>query len=225
MLRMPSRRLLIGGGVLLVVVVILQSTVRVSLQDIEDAVAAAGVFGPIAYAVVLFLGLSVPFNPVSDVATVNVAALVFDPEVSVAATFAAHTASLSVNFFVAKRYGQAGLRLITGRGEIAVVDRLSDRMSYRTVFVTRFMLPLTAIGIDIVTYLAGLRGLRFVPFYVASIIPWTVISVVYFYSTAYLKERSLLLFFLPAALLILGPPALLFLWRRLRGDRAARAEA
>lgn len=221
---MPSRRLLIGGGLLLIVVVILQSTVRISLEDIEDAVAAAGVFGPIAYAVVLFLGLSVPFNPVSDVATVNVAALVFEPEVSVAATFVAHTVALTVNFILAKRYGHVGIRLITGRGEVGVVNRLSDRMSYRTVFVTRFMLPLTAIGIDIVSYLAGMRGLRFVPFYIASIIPWTVISVVYFYSTAYLKDRSLILFFVPAALLILGPPALLVLWRRIRGDRSAPVE-
>ncbi len=221
---MPSRRLLIGGGLLLIIVVILQSTVRISLEDIEDAVAAAGVFGPIAYAVVLFLGLSVPFNPVSDVATVNVAALVFEPEVSVAATFVAHTVALTVNFILAKRYGHVGIRLITGRGEVGVVNRLSDRMSYRTVFVTRFMLPLTAIGIDIVSYLAGMRGLRFVPFYIASIIPWTVISVVYFYSTAYLKDRSLILFFVPAALLILGPPALLVLWRRIRGDRTTPVE-
>lgn len=225
MLRMPSRRLLIGGGVLLAIVIVLQSTVRVSLQDLEDAVDAAGVFGPIAYAVVLFLGLSVPFNPVSDIATVNVAALVFDPEISIAATFAAHTASLAVNFFVAKRYGHVGLRLITGRGEIGIVNRLSERMNYRTVFVTRFMLPLTGIGVDIVSYLAAMRGLRFAPFYVASIIPWSMISIVYFYSTTYLKDRSLILFVLPAALLLLGPPALLFLWRRIRGSGTAGAEA
>jgi uncharacterized membrane protein YdjX (TVP38/TMEM64 family) len=221
LLRKPSRRLLIGGGLLLIVVIGLQATVRVSVQDIEDAVARAGVLGPVAYAIVLFLGLSVPFNPVSDVATVNVAALVFEPGVSVAATFAAHTAALTVNFWVAKRYGHVGLRLITGRGEIAIVNRLSDQMSYRTVFVTRFMLPLTAIGIDIVSYLAGMRQLRFVPFFVASIVPWTILSVVYFYSTSYLKDRSLILFFVPAAALIFGPPTIAFAWRRLRGGQKA----
>ena len=216
-LRMPSRRLMIGGTTLLIVVVVLQFTVRFSVDDIENAVDRAGVFGPIAYAFVLFLGLSVPFNPVSDIATVNVAALFFDPAISVAGTFVAHTTALSVNFFVAKRYGHVGLRLLTGRGEIAIVDRLSARMSYRTVFVTRFMLPLTGIGIDIVSYLAGMRGLRFVPFYVASILPWTLISVAYFYSTAYLKDRSLFLFFLPAVLLLLVPPILLYSWRWIRG--------
>lgn len=225
MLRMPSRRLLVGGGLLLIIIVILQSTVRVSVQDIEDAVAEAGVFGPIAYTILLSLGLSVPFNPVSDAATVSVAALVFSPEVSIAATFVAHSVSLIVNFMVAKRYGHVGIRLITGRGEIGIVNRLSDRMSYRTVFLTRFMLPLTAIGIDVVSYLAGMRGLRLAPFYIASIIPWTIISVVYFYSTSYLKDRSLVLFFVPAVALIFGPPALLFLWRRIRGDRTASVEA
>ena len=219
---MPSRRLLIGGGILLLVIVILQATFRVTVQDIEDAVAAAGVYGPIAYAAVLFLGLTVPFNPVSDVATVNVAALVFEPEVSIAATFAAHTAALTVNYYVARHYGNVGLRLITGRGEIDVVTRLSERMGYRTVLFTRFMLPLTAIGIDVVSYLAGMRRMRFVPFYIVSVVPWTLFSVVYFVSTAYLKDRSLVLFFAPAALLILGPPALVVLWRRFRrGARAA----
>lgn len=222
---MPSRRLLIGGTSLLLVVIVLQFTVRFSVDDIERAVDRAGVFGPIAYAVVLFLGLSVPFNPVSDIATVNVAALFFDPVVSVIATFFAHSAALTVNFFVAKRYGHVGLRLLTGRGEIAIVDRLSARMSYRTVFVTRFMLPLTGIGIDIVSYLAGMRGLRFIPFYVASILPWSLISVVYFFSTAYLKDRSLFLFFLPAALLLLGPPILLYGWRWIRkGSPAAQTQ-
>ena len=222
---MPSRRLLVGGGLLLIIIVILQSTVRVSVQDIEDAVAEAGVFGPIVYTILLSLGLSVPFNPVSDAAIISVAALVFSPEVSIAATFVAHSASLIVNFMVAKRYGHVGIRLITGRGEIGIVNRLSDRMSYRTVFLTRFMLPLTAIGIDVVSYLAGMRGLRLVPFYVASIIPWTIISVVYFYSASYLKDGSLVLFFVPAVTLFFGPPALLFLWRRIRGGRAASVEA
>ena len=214
MLRKPSRRLLIGGGILLLIVIVLQATLRVSVQDIEDAVAAAGVFGPIVYSIVLFLGLSVPFNPVSDVATVSVAALVFPPEVSIAATFVAQTVSLTVNYVVARRYGNVGLRLITGRGEVAIVNRLSERMSYRTILVTRFMLPLTAIGIDIISYLAGMRRLRFVPFMVVSIVPWTLISIVYFYSTSYLKDRSLLLFFLPLVLLTLGPPLLVYLWRR-----------
>lgn len=221
--RMPSRRLIIGACLLIVVIVILQSTVRISVQDIENTVAEAGVFGPIAYAIVLFLGISVPFNPVSDVATVNVAALVFTPETSVAATFAAHSVALIVNFAIAKRYGHAGIRLLTGRNEVAIVNRLSDKMGYRTVFLTRFMLPITAIGIDVVSYLAGIKQLRFVPFYIASIVPWTLISIVYFYSTSHLKERSLVLFFIPAALLILGPPTILFLWRRFRARQQSSA--
>lgn len=222
---MPSRRLLIGGGTLLALVVVLQSTFRVSVQDLEDAVAAAGVFGPVAYAVVLFLGLTVPFNPVSDVATVNVAALVFDPEVSIVATFFAHSGAFAVNYYVARRFGNVGLRLITGRGEIKIVTKLRDQMGYRTILFTRFMLPLTAIGIDIISYLAGMRRMNFPRFYLASIVPWTIISVVYFVSTGYLKDQSLVLFLLPGALLILGPPALVFAWRRFRGWRTASIEA
>jgi uncharacterized membrane protein YdjX (TVP38/TMEM64 family) len=215
-LRRPPRRLIVVGAVLLVVVVALQATLRVSFEDVENAVDSAGVFAPIAYAVVLFLGLSVPFNPVSDVATVNAAALLFEPEVAVAATFVAHTVALTVNYLVAQRYGHVLLRLATGRGRSDLVDRLEQQISYRTVFVTRFMLPLTAIGIDIVSYLAGMRRLGFWSFFIVSIIPWTILSVVYFYSTAYLRDRSFILFFAPAVALVFGPSAVVVGWRRWR---------
>jgi len=218
---MPPKRLIVVGAVLLVVIVIAQTQLRVSLDDIQSAVDRAGVLAPIAYAVVLFLGLSVPFNPVSDVATVNVAALVFEPEVAIVATIAAQSVSLTVNYFIARRFGHVLLRLATGRGRIDVVTRLEQQISYRTVFLTRFLLPLTAIGVDFISYLAGMRRLGFWSFFVASIVPWILLDLVYFYSTAYLKDRSLLLFFVPAVALIFGPGALVLAWRRWRGRRAA----
>lgn len=220
---MPPKRLIVIAALLLVVVVVAQATLRVSFDDIQDAVDRAGVLAPIVYAIVLFLGLSVPFNPVSDVATVNVAALVFEPEVAIAATIVAQSASLTVNYVVARRYGHVLLRLATGRGRIDVVTRLEQQISYRTVFLTRFLLPLTAIGVDFISYLAGMRRLGFISFFVASIVPWIILDLVYFYSTSYLKDRSILLFFVPAVALIFGPGALLFAWRRWRGRRKVAA--
>ena len=204
-----SRTTALRLGLLVLVIVVVsllaQRFLSVSQDDIEEAVDGAGVFAPLAYAVVLFLGLSVPFNPISDVATVSVAAFVFDPHVSVAATFGAHTAAFTVNYFVARRFGSRVVRLLAGARASELVSRVGDRLDARRVFAIRFLLPLTAIGIDVISYLSGLRQLNFARFFVASIVPWTIISVVFFYSTSVLREQSLFLFFLPAALLILVP--------------------
>ncbi len=66
-----------------------------------------------------------------------------------------------------------------------------------------------------VSYVAGMRRLGFVGFYAASILPWTLLSVVFFTSTAFFRERAPLLFFLPAAVLVIGPTLALLLRRRL----------
>jgi uncharacterized membrane protein YdjX (TVP38/TMEM64 family) len=195
--------------------VILQQTIDFSFADFEETVDSAGIFGPLIYVFVLFLGLSVPFNPISDLATANVAALVFAPEVSIGATVLAQSAALVVNYWVARHLGDRTLRLLSGERAAAFVERFGDHMTYRSVFTLRFALPLTGIGIDVVTYLAALGRLGFFRFYIVSIIPWALIDIIYFYSTSYLREQSFFLFFLPAAVLLVAPSAFL-LWRHRR---------
>lgn len=209
-------RLLALLAVIAAASLVAQQLLDVSANDIEEAVDRAGILAPIAYATILFLGLSVPLNPVSDLATVNVAALVFRPEVSVLATFVAHSMALAANYLVARRYGPVLLDRFAPRSGAAAFERIGRGFSYRTVFALRFALPLTAVGIDFVSYIAGARRLRFARFYIVSIIPWTMLSVVYFYSTAYLLDRSLLFFFVPSVILILGPSGVVLLLRRRR---------
>lgn len=105
--------------------------------------------------------------------------------------------------------GRYVVRLLAGSDALSRLGWLDGRVNLRTVFVMRFMLPLTAIGIDFVSYAAGLKELRFWRYYLASIVPWTVLSVVYFTSTRLLRDRSLVWFFVPAAVLILVPGAVL----------------
>ncbi len=221
LVRRIPRRLVLLAIALAALFVVLQQTINFSFDEIRDTVDSAGIFGPLVYALVLFLGLSVPFNPVSDLATVNVAALLFEPRVSVGATFLAHTAALSVNFLVARRFGDRILRLLSGDAATAFIERFGKRMTYSSVFTLRFALPLTGIGIDVVTYLAAIGRLSFIRFYIVSIIPWTLVSLIYFYSTSYLRDRSIVLFFLPAILLLVLPTAFLFWRRRCNAARAA----
>jgi len=190
----------------------------ISVRDIEDAIDGVGVLAPVIYAFVLFLGLSVPLNPVSDLATVNVAALVFPPTVSIPATFVAHSMALMVNYAVGRRYGAQLLQRIASQRGARAIEALGQDFSYRALFLMRFALPLTAIGIDFISYFSGMKRLHFGRFYVLSMLPWTVLSVVFFTSTSIFKDESLVLFFVPTAVLIIVPSLILFLRRR--GRRA-----
>ena len=187
---------------------------ELTFDQIESIVNSVNVFAPLVYALVRFCGLVIPFNPISDLITVNVAAFLFKPEISILATFLAHTGSLIVNYIVARIFGEKIIRLLARTEASTFFDKYGDKITPKSIFYLRFLLPLTAIGIDVVTYLAAMKHIRFSTFYFVSIIPWTLISIIYFYSTNFLKNQSIMLFFIPAALLILIPSTIVLLRRR-----------
>ena len=198
---------------------IAQRRFELSAADIERGIQAAGPLASAAYAALLVAGFTGPFNPLSDVLVVGAAALLFPPLVSITATFAAQSIALAVNYFLARRYGDRVVRLLRSARTQEFLERIGRRLSYRLIFGLRFLLPLTAIGVDVVSYLAGLRKLEFTRFYLASIVPWTILSVAYFTSTALLRAYSAVLALLPAVVLIAVPGTAAWLWRRRRRRR------
>lgn len=207
------------GGFALVLgllAVALHYFVDVEREDLERAIDRAGFWGPAAYAVILALGLTVPFNPVSDLLTVTVAALFLDPVEAILATFAAHLFAATFSYWLARRFGSGLLDRLAEESRFRFLQRLRQNIDLRTVFVLRFALPLTAIGVDFVSYLAGMRRLNFPRYLLASMTPWTLMSVVYFASAGWLRDISAFLVFVPAAILIVGTSLLVYVLRRRR---------
>ncbi|MGE3962405.1 MAG: VTT domain-containing protein [Dehalococcoidia bacterium] len=215
-----SRSTLVRLGAFILVIaaalLALNLFVDIDRSDLEDAIDRAGIWGPIAYAVILALGLSIPFNPVSDLLTVTVAALILDPFEAILATFAAHSFAVIVNYAVARRFGAGILDRVSDQPRLHFLHRLRESIDLKTVFVLRLALPLTAIGIDFVSYLAGMKRLNFAGYYLVSVVPWTLMSVVYFTSAGALRDSSPVLVFVPAVVLIAGSSLLVFLLRRRR---------
>ena len=158
-----STLLRLGGFVLLLgaLLLALHFLVDISREDLEEGIDRAGIWGPLTYAVILALGLTVPFNPVSDLLTVTVAALVLDPTEAILATFAAQFVAVSVSYILARRFGAGILDRVTGESRLAFLERLRQRIDLKTVFVLRMALPLTAIGVDVVSYLPGMKRLNY----------------------------------------------------------------
>lgn len=214
MFKFVSRRLVVGLLLLAVGLLVLNYFVDIDQDDLEGVIDRAGLVGPAIYATLLIVGLSVPFTPFSDLLTVTVASIVLNPLHAIAATFIAHTVSVTVNYLVGWRYGDRVLNWATEQRDIPFVGGLRRRVDVRAVFFLRFALPLTAIGIDIVGYLAGMQRLRFLSYWVASMVPWTLMSVVFFTSAAYLREFSPYLVLVPAIAIVLATTAFVLIIRK-----------
>jgi uncharacterized membrane protein YdjX (TVP38/TMEM64 family) len=209
-----SRRLVIGLLVLAVGLLVLNYFVDINQDDLESAIDRAGIVGPAVYTMLLIVGLSVPFTPFSDLLTVTVASIVLNPIHAIAATFIAHTISVTANYIVGWRYGERLLDWATERREIPLVRQLRRRVDVRAVFFLRFALPLTAIGVDIVGYLAGMQRLKFPAYWVASMVPWTLMSVIFFTSAAFLREIAPYLVVVPAIAIIVTTSAFVLIIRK-----------
>ncbi|MDA1010469.1 MAG: VTT domain-containing protein [Chloroflexi bacterium] len=214
MLRRPPLKLVALVALVVAAFFALNATIEVDQDDLERAIDRAGLLGPIVYAVILTLGLTVPMNPVSDLLTVTVASVVLDPKAAIVATAIAQSIAVTVNYLVGYRYGTRLLDRVLERREIPLVRRVRDHITVRAIFLLRFALPLTAIGIDWISYLAGAQRLRFGAYFVASTVPWTVMSVIFFVSAALLRETSPFLVLLPAVGLIVLASLLVFILRR-----------
>jgi len=188
---------------------LLQKIFQIDLQKIRDLVSSFGPAAPLAYTVLLTFGLTIPFNPISDLLVISLAALIFPPFVSVISTFTAHLLALSINYWVGRRFLNPLLKKILSKAEINKVENLSKRINLGLVFGFRFLLPLTAIGVDVVSYASGLIKLPFGKFLIVSIVPWTIFNVFYFYSSSYLREINAFLIMLPVGVLVLVPALIL----------------
>lgn len=207
-------RLVIFSSIAIALTLVFRTFFNVNLDQVKIIVASFGIFAPLIYALILFLGLTIPFNPISDFLTINVAALLFPPLISVVATFIAHSASLTINYFVGKLYGDKVLRKLTTKEETKYIENLTKKLTLQEIFGLRFILPVTQVlGVDVISYTAGIEKISFSKFFVVSIIPWTILNILYFYGTSYFKTYSIYFFFLPAALIIFVP-FLIFLFRR-----------
>ncbi len=213
-----SRSTVVRLGIAVVVILAIWVTVNVFVDvdqdDLETTIDRAGIWAPIAYAVILLLGLTVPFNPVSDLLTITVAAIMLHPLEAILATFVAQASSVTINYLIAARYGGGVLDRLEDQPKLSFLNRLRENIDLRTVFVLRLALPLTAIGVDFVSYLAGMKRLNFPGYFLVSLVPWTVMSVAYFTSAGFLRDESPFLVLVPAGIIIAASSLLVVVLKR-----------
>ena len=193
----------------------LKNLLNINIDELKVIVGSFGIYAPAVYTFLLLLGLSVPFNPLPDYLLVNLAAFLFPAHIAIIATFFAHSFAVSINYLLARKFGWFVLDRITSKAEDTYLHKLSREITPPKIFWMRWLLPLTAIGIDIVSYAAGLAKLSFTRFYILSLIPWTTLNILFFVSTNFVIEKFLFFFFVPGLILVAIPLSLYSLYKLL----------
>jgi len=178
-----------------------QQFFNLNTQNLDSWIKSFKILAPAIYSVMLVFGLSIPFNPIPDYLLVNLAAYLFNPIQAIVATFFAHTVAISINYYLAKKFGPNLLKKVLINKEEQNISIFSVQITPVRIFSMRWILPLTAIGVDIVSYASGIARISFTKFFVASIIPWTILNIIFFTSTSYLKQISAGLILVPGIIL------------------------
>jgi len=174
-------------------------------------VSSFGIYAPVIYSVILLLSLIIPFNPISEFLLINVAVIIFPPQIAIFFTFITHSLALCINYYIGKIFGKRILNIIVEEKNFRYVEEYLKKLTIRNLFIIRFFLPISSIvGADIVSYIAGYERLPFVKYFIVSIIPWTIMNIVFFTTTSYLSEKSIFLYFIPAVVIV-GIPILIFI--------------
>lgn len=191
---------------------IFSQILQISINDLQQAISSLGIYAPIIYIFIYLLGLTIPFNPISEFLLINVAALIFPPFIAMVFTFLVHSLALTINYYIGRKFGKRILKVIVKEENFRYIEKYLKKLTIRNLFIIRFFIPISSlVGADIVSYISGMERLPFIKYYIASIIPWTIMSIIYFSTTSYLRDKSIFIYFLPVAIIIGIPLLLLFI--------------
>ena len=193
---------------------VISQRLDLSIQQIQDFVLSFGVLAPITYSIILFLGLSIPFNPISDFLVINLGAILFPPFIAIVFTFIAHSAAITVNYFVGYKYGKRILDKVITPENSKYLEKYFNKLTIKNLFIIRFFVPISSMfGVDILSYISGMQKLPFLKYFIVSIVPWTILTILYFTATAYLIDKSIFLYFLPAIIIVMVPIIFFYIYK------------
>ena len=123
----------LGAFVLLfyAITFILTRVFNIGVDEIQLLIQSTGIFAPIVFGLLIFLGLTVPLNPISDFLVINIGVILFPPIVAIICTFIAHSLAISLNYFIGRKYGKKILDKVLTPESSKYLDKYLDKLPFR----------------------------------------------------------------------------------------------
>lgn len=147
---------------------------------------AFGPLAPVLFVVTYTLLFIIPFNPIPGVVLGYIGLLSFGPFYVTIYTLVADLIGILINYYAAQYFAK-----YFSENTKSYLKKFSGRKGWWALMATR-MTPMTSgfAGADFPSYAAGIIGMPLGKFLVASMTPWLVMDIVYYYGLNILLTRS-----------------------------------
>lgn len=222
--RKSTMAILLGGSIAMGAAYVAVSewlglSYQIDAEPFQDWVDGFGALGPIVF--IIAMAVSVLIAPIPGAPIFVAAGLAWGPVVGTIYSMTGLMIGSSLAFWLSRRLGRQHLPRLVGPRIASRLDDLADSMGGRVIFWAR-MLPV--VNFDWISFVAGMTGIRFSTFFIASLagslVP-TVVGVVA--GDALGKDVRLTLAIGGVWVGALVLSAAYFWWRRARG-RASRTK-
>lgn len=168
--------LLVGVFLLLSSALLLYYTPAPKPQALQDFLSQFGSVAPVVFILICVLKPVIFFVP--SMGLTVVAGLLFGPFYGTIYVAIGGMGSAAVGFYLARKLGRKGIeRFLKGRKRLHELDGKMEKEGFKAILLMRFF----NIPWDIVSYSAGLSGIRFKDFYLGSMLTVLPISFIYTY--------------------------------------------
>ena len=148
----------------------------IGLTDIQDFILDFGTIAPLVFILVCIVKPVLFFIPSAGLTII--AGLLFGPYWGTLCIVAGGAGSSAFAFYLARKVGRRRVkRFIKNKDRLLNMDMKMENNGFKTVF----MLRLFNVPWDIVSYSAGLSGIRFKDFYLGTLVLLPPISFIYTY--------------------------------------------
>lgn len=165
-------------------------------EEVTKAVASAGAAGPLVFIVITIFKPVIFFLP--SLGLTIVAGTLFGPVYGTIYVVIGGAGSTIVGFYTSRWLaGERLRRFLASRKHLISLDERMSNAGFRTTLMLRiFNLPW-----DVVSYAAGLSSMRFLDFYLASLIAIAPVSVVFVYFGSTVTRAGSVGFFVALSLI------------------------
>jgi uncharacterized membrane protein YdjX (TVP38/TMEM64 family) len=137
---------------------------QIDAEPFQEWVDGFGIWGPLVF--IVAMAVSVLIAPIPGAPIFVAAGLAWGPVVGTLYSMTGMMLGSSVAFWLSRRFGRKHVPRLVGPRVAARLDHLADSMGGRLVFWAR-MLPV--INFDWISFVAGMTGMRFTTFFIASL--------------------------------------------------------
>jgi uncharacterized membrane protein YdjX (TVP38/TMEM64 family) len=163
--------------------------IQVNVNWLRDWISSYGYFAPVVYVLVYILFFVVPFNPFPKSIITYFSLLSFGPFNALMLTLLADVVSITINYSLFRNFH----RLLSDRRK-KMISKFSSKNGWKALLVARTF-PITNgySGADFPSYAAGVSKMPYLEFILASMAPWIVLDIVYFYGAETVIHSSMVI--------------------------------